>query len=96
MSSDVYYDEKSHRWFYEEDGEFIGFQESPQDDYYLKNVTHYHHIVFLPKQETIEEVERNYSEEEVLTLIRKYQDKFGAMSGNSFFVTEWFEKFKKK
>ena len=40
--------------------------------------------------------ERNYSEEEVLTLIRKYQDKFGAMSGNSFFVTDWFEQFKKK
>lgn len=40
--------------------------------------------------------DKMYSEEEVLALIRKYQDKFGAMGGNSFFLTEWFEKIKKK
>jgi hypothetical protein len=40
--------------------------------------------------------ERMYSEEEVLALIRKYQDRFGGMIVNSFFVAEWFEQFKKK
>lgn len=39
--------------------------------------------------------ERSFSDGEVLTLIRKYQDTFGAMGGNSFFVTDWFEQFKK-
>lgn len=47
-------------------------------------------------EQLIWQQERMYSEEEVLILIRKYQDTFGAMSGNSFFVTEWFEQFKKK
>lgn len=35
----------------EENGKFVGFKESTEDDYYLKDVTHYHHIVFLPKPE---------------------------------------------
>ena len=40
--------------------------------------------------------ERMYSEEEVLALIRKYQDRFEGMIVNSFFVANWFEQFKKK